>query len=1609
MTRSIHPLEATERIRQDYIRYLQTTFFLRDETLRGQFQTALAQPDFLVRGPLLEASPPFRTGRSIEHLIRDGVLHPDFDKLASALPPRELYLHQDRAIEQVVRQRRNVVVATGTGSGKTESFLIPILDSLLRERAAGQLTPGVRALLLYPMNALANDQLKRLRGLLGNLSDITFGRYTGETRETEREALAQFQEQFHAEPPPNETISRERMREKPPHLLITNYAMLEYLLLRPQDSEFFDGSTGRSWRFLVLDEAHIYDGATGIEIAMLLRRLKDRVVGGERGRLTCLATSATLGKGAELLPAIATFAETLFDEPFATQDIIEGEREPLAQNGTSWAGGTSAFYNGLEAALRQNAAPAELRALCQTVPAPRDVVSEALAHLQQSVEASDGQNRFLHTLLRGDARLHRLRDELREPRRLAELAHLWGEGKEAEDALIALVRLAVRARPTPDSLSLLPARYHLFARSLEGAFLCLNGSHPAHQSQGKPRLFLHRHERCPHCTMAVFELATCPRCGIGYLVGREERQRDQSLLRHLTGLGEQATADLCYLLLGEATEEADEDESLTEDGAAEESGLDSLDTCHLCLGCGAMDSRCDCGTPTQNFHRLTPKRGSQGLQRCAACGTRSRPISRFLTGRDAPVSVVATSLYQLLPPADDKASAELSGGGRKLLAFADSRQDAAFFAPYLENTYGKILQRRLLAQVLLTDEAAVRGERRLQDLVEPLRRAAEAAGLFSIEEGGIERKKIVSLWLMRELTALDARMGLEGLGFLRFRLVKPPGWEPPTPLLAAPWNLTPDEAWALVESLLTTLRQQAIVTFPDEVPSDDPIFAPRKGDFYLRDFSAKGKARVLGWLPKQQQGSNRRLDFLMRLLRRSQPTWGDADIRQHAYTLLRGLWEHLRQPLWHTHLPSEQPKALGLVAYRLNHKLWEWVPVPQTHDPIYRCDRCFAVSYHFLRGTCPTNGCDGTLVTLSTEGQAWGEHHYRQLYQTLDPFPLAAEEHTAQWTASEASSIQSRFIRGEVNVLSCSTTFELGVDVGDLQAVLLRNMPPTTANYLQRAGRAGRRTDSVAFVLTFAQRRSHDLTYFAQPERMVSGHVPPPVLTIQNEKIVRRHVHAVAMASFFRWIKGREERLFGTVGAFFAPPEGVASGPVLLQEYLRLPHHALRETLRRVVPSALQEEIGVETDAWHAGLMDETEKGVLDKANAEVRQDLALYARLEMEAKDAGKYKQAEYFQRVAETVRGRNLLGFLGSRNVLPKYGFPTDVVELRTGHIPDKRAQQVELQRDLQMAISEYAPDGEVVAAKLVWKSRGLYQMAGRSWETIAYAICQHCQRFHLSKAGALTHACEGCGEPLAQSKQKTFIIPEFGFVADRTVTPSGERRPQRLYASQIYFSEYQGAPPPWIPVAGLGNDFVGVSERHARHGLLSLVNSGFNGAGFHICPACGWARAVRSSDRSAPKKHDNPRTDQPCSGKPGRPCDLGHTFLTDVIELRFDGLRLSANERAAWLSVLYALLEGASEALGVARDDLEGTLHRSHHTFSLVLFDKVPGGAGHVVRLREAKTLRAALEAARRRVARCECGEETSCYECLRTFYNQHAHDLLSRGLALRFLDAVLGEET
>lgn len=1611
----LDPLVASEQIREDYLRYVQTAFPMKDPLLRDAFRHLIRRPGFLVKGPYLEGTPPLRPARSIRQLIADGILCKTLARIDGPGFPdpgypvdRPLYAHQERAVRKIVAGR-NVVVATGTGSGKTEAFLIPIIDSLLREGESGTLrAPGVRALLLYPMNALANDQLKRLRRLLANTPTITFGRYTGQTLGRRDEAEEDFRRVFPQEPRvDNELICRDDIRERPPHILLTNYAMLEYLLMRPHDTRLFDDEMGRHWKFIVLDEAHTYSGAAGMEVGMLLRRLRDRVVKSRPSAIRCVVTSATLGRGRSDFPQLVRFATQLFGDSFEwdpnspeRQDVVEAEFQESVAHGAKWGRPNPGLYARLQTSVNDVQAMASAT---REGDLPEQIIQGALDRANGAPAA------FLHGILQGDERVHDLRAALREKPVLIEHACASVFGDKSEDsrrALVSLVARCARARERKDSAPLIPARYHLFVRSLAGGLVTF-------PRQDAPHLHLEAVDRIEEDgrMCQAFEIATCTRCGQVFLTGTVSEdwvspRPGEHLCRRLRPLpdrwsGQELGGEKQFFTWDVGARwRTDEDEAVL---AGRDLAPSDSAPWTLCTSCGAVQPGaegpdCGCDTERRMLVYAAPMRDGR-LGTCPSCGAQTRHedvAHRVLTGQDAPVAVMATSLYQLLPPDQD---ACLPGQGRKLLCFSDSRQDAAYFAPYLEGTHKDLLHRRLILQAL-----DIHRQRHETEPARPLgladtylRELTRDLHIFEGPSDPAQEHKERCTWVFQELLSFERRIGLEGSGLLAVGYTKPRDWQPPRVLTSEPWNLEPASAWALVEVLLDTLRfSGGLCIEPADVTSAE--FQPRNRLIYCREIGADAGPgfTILGWLPRREHRehvTNRRFDYLVRLIeRRTGKRPGDPALVGET---LKEIWRSLT-PTRPLVLKPVMLRDRGY-AYHIDPKYVELRHGGSTAVQWFRCTVCRTLAISTVDGVCPTMGCTGTMETFDP-AQGLADHHYRELYLSMNPVPMRVREHTAQWCARKAAEIQQQFLDGEVNVLSCSTTFELGVDVGQLQAVLMRNVPPSTARYVQRAGRAGRRTDAAAFSLTYAQRRPHDLTHFASPEQFIAGRIKAPAVELRNGKIVRRHVHAVALAEFFR----RRREMFGNVGGFFASSPG---GPELLRTMLDSRPTELLAALRRVVPEEpeLRAELDLESWGWVPAFLD----GELAKATDEVRTDLTEYEQLEQEASRNGRHELAAFYQRQGNRVRRRELLGFLASRNVLPKYGFPVDVVELQLRSAHDV-SQELELQRDLKIAISEYAPGGQVVAGHLVWESTGLRRLPRREPEEFSYVICPHCGRFHKAKTrDGLPQCCEACGGPFKHPRCRTgtLVIPAFGFFSNKKPESVGRARPQRLYSSRAYFSEYGtgGDEAVFVPYDGSNpKSAFKLSSRHFRQGRLAVVNGGIAGAGFSVCQRCGFAEPVVSrAPRRRSWEHQN-AYGKACDG-PRQTRHIGHEFLTDVIELRFSGPPIADPESSLWLSLTYALLEGASQALGIDRDDIDGCLYPyapSGQAPAIILYDSIPGGAGHVRRVGE--NLAEVLREAHSRVAACEqCDREASCYACLKNYDNQFCHHLLRRGFVIDFL--------
>jgi len=1540
MAARLDPLETSKQIEATYKRYLKTLLAPSDRAIAEAFDEAINSTTLLAKGPLLELTPPYQYGASLRELIGEGVLHEAFTSLDSHAVPldRPLYVHQETAIRKLVGGR-NLVVSTGTGSGKTESFLLPILDALIRERAAGTLGPGVRALFLYPMNALANDQLKRLRAALSVVPDITFGRYTGETLEYEKDAESDFRALNPGEKRlPNELLSREEMRRTPPHILMTNYAMLEYLLLRPADIDLFDGPHAGTWRFLVLDEAHVYDGAQGSEVALLLRRLRQRVA--PETNLQCVATSASLeGSSAEAAPQEAmTFANRLFDAMFEfvpgdarRQDLVKPTRQERRSRPT-WKLDDDQL-------LRLAAPGADL---AQLTSLGSGSCSEAL-HAEETITDLKA------ALVAGpvEARLLQRR--------------LWPDSPEAAKRLEALVALGSRVLDDVGN-PVLSARYHLFVRATEGAFVSFSDS--------GPRIFLGRHEIDPDTGRAVFEFGTCQRCGAVHLAGDVEHKDKKQYF--VPSTRNDAAVKWLVLTDGDADTTVDEDEVTLSEGHAQTDPT----VRYLCVGCGLLSDSsggaCASSCPGGGLRRVREHKATAAvMSRCTECGALARQVIRRLrTDVNAAPAVITTALYQELPIADDE-TADQVGGGRKLLMFSDSRQAAAFAAPYLNRTYGRLLERRYITQALQDPPKYADDEHSLEDLAIIAKKKAEQAGHFDEHAGSAAKNRAVNEWVMGELITMEVRQSLEGLGLMRVSLKRPAG---ALPKAFSSLGLTEDEAWSLLDELVRTVRMQGALSLLDDVDIKAERFAPRNARIRMRYKGSDQKKKIISWVPSAASSTNSRIRYLAKVL-------AALGVDAQPEAILEGCWKYLESQKFFV----IDPDARSGTVFQLDQR--KLLAKNGLDCDWYQCNRCRRITAFSVRDVCPTANCDGQLQNYQLPSSGVDTNHYRVAYETMATAPMDAEEHTAQLSPRKAAEIQQDFVAGRVNVLSCSTTFELGVDVGDLQSVVMRNMPPKTANYVQRAGRAGRRSESAALVLTYAKRASHDLAKYQYPQTMIAGQMRIPWVPIDNAMIARRHAYSIAMAAYFR--HSFEQGLtWHEVGEFFLPgADGQDSPAARVQGFLNPVPAGVKAALQAAIPEAIHSDVGVHDDSWVERLVD-----LLDKVEREVAGDNKLFNELIAAAAGEENYRRADRLKKTLETIKKRKLIGFLANRNILPKYGFPVDTVDLSTLHCAEPIGARLRLERNLSLAIYDYAPGNQVVAGGKVWMSRGLKQVPGRELVRRQYRICQQCKRYesgHVLEAGS---PCPTCGESFGAIR--TVVVPEFGFVADRRATEVGTSPPSRTWNGATYVEDV-GEELDTFTLSGAAG--TAVEARAGTRATLAVISEGL-GTGYLVCEWCGWADAAGKG--AWPKSHERPQSGNGCTG-PLERLTLGHRYQSDVAEFTFKGFQYQDADESNWRSTLYAMLEGASVALEISRDDIDGALAwTSDNRRSIVLFDTVPGGAGAAKKI--AENIDLVVRAAIDRVAHCDCGPETSCYGCLRSYRNASFHDQLSRNGALALLE-------
>lgn len=1647
MTFELDPLSFKEKLRSALSKYTNTAAGVsraRAPLLSQAVRETISGAD-LVKGPYVESLPDFEKGASIKRLVEDGQFHPRWAAMQRSNSGAELYrrpLHLHQAA--TVGLDENYLVATGTGSGKTESFLFPLVDHLLRDPDLTR--PGVRAILVYPLNALVNDQMHRIAKLLyGDLGDpnITMGRYTGQVRadHTRTQIAAQllqtptFQSNFPGVDtvPANWLLSRDEMLRRPPHVLITNYAMLEHILLLPRNRRLL---VGADLKWIVLDEIHTYTGAQAIEVAFLLRKIKTRL-GVEPGTLRCVGTSASLDPARR--EELARFAENLFGEPFPDGEgsVITSERKQhrlLSAPADTYSLPAETWVKIGEVVdrLRQNGIFTEENADYQIQD-----WNQAINEAGIDALALEGTH-FGEALITGLARMSEVRRTAAVLNGRALPFHglarkVFGEENPvlAQQALSALIALGVLAKPAASgAFPLLPARYHLAASGVEGIALRLSADSPEHWS-GAPIV---TRTGLVHDGAPAWPLLVCRNCGEPYVEGWDDGHqlhpradlapRSTRRVLRLVGAGEKAFEDDAEELEENQHAVADQfwfDPTSGELRDAEEEGALGLEEAEM--------------------EDATEERRSY-VRRCLSCGQRggrfAEPVTLINPGDDALAAVAAQTLIEALPEPQNHIN-DAPMKGRNLLVFADNRQDAAFFAPFFERTSRDQALRAAMVSAL------TRAGNEMLDL-EGLKvgawRELRREGFKLYDRRNPEplnqtnaQDRLIGL-IASELCNGELRLSLEKLGMME---VHYRGEREIAATLAQ--NLPEGRqhlANALVRFLLDRIRYSRAINDIGGILdlTDDTLWGPGRANKNISWAENRVQARRRLHTLTPAPGSQNRISWFLR-------TQLDFTPEESGRTIST-FWRAATRPQLKLLINGGHGHVLNLAALQM-------ASAPEGR--LHRCRKCGTVSHDDMGGKCTAWRCGGDTAPIPEEErrQMRETNHYLERYQAK-PLSAIAREHTAAISVAERAEIEERFRLGEINLLSCTTTMEMGVDLGDLDAVFCRNVPPGIASYQQRAGRAGRRAQVAPIALMLARGSRYDQSSFQNLQSYLEAVPAPPYLTLDNPDFFRRHQISLLLAG---WLDRRLKNLI-MAGTTRAPCLRDVLGEQLTDQNENVlindlrtwlasdnaqEHREAAEALATTLPDGLS-SVALRGADLSTHFLEKVEdwikviagrwRGMNEGYHGAIRQ--------QQEAdNETDRRYAARRAARLLNSMRlflDRKLVETLSRAAVIPTYSFPVHSIHLEivtelAAAGQDDRALQ--LDRDAAMAIAEYAPGAEVVAGGRIWTSEGIAKRTAiggvEAWiERGFYRICRSCNHVETREdRDQFDQTCPQCGA--SPGNPKIRYIEPFGFLTSYSNRNGRDPGGARLRVRPVDEARLLTRP---METEFTPSDLNCVSSFFApavprngeKVGQMFVVNRGPNGKGYLCCPRCEFAMPTplqMAPGNVIEKRHKNPRDGSECNiTQLGWPIDLAHTFETDLRALRFVhplpdfGHENDQDRRAARESFLRTLSEAlrmaATDLLDTDPRDMRATAETPQGNPVIVLSDAVPGGAGYCRRLldeNEPRFSARALIGRALQILECPRGEacESSCAHCLNDFSNQQYWDKLDRHPVQRWLSELL----
>ena len=1725
---SVHGVvsELNEHLRT----YIEAQYHIRNERLIRERRKLLEEPGTITQLPIIESTPIYQLGEIYNKLDIPAPVKSTLSDLVqhNVSVFNRPYVHQAKALEEFFKNGNDLVVATGTGSGKTESFLMPIIGQLAvesNERPDSANMPGCRALLLYPMNALVNDQLSRVRKLFGSPQSsaiisqgrgrpVTFGSYTGRTpypgprtsdRNTQRieplfenhylgileddvkrEELIQigqwpskdlkafygkeFEEvkftqngsrrvyrhwdkRLKTQPGDQELLTRHEMQENCPDLLITNYSMLEYMMMRPIERSIF--ASTRKWLdfdeknefILVLDEAHVYRGAGGAEVALLIRRLAQRLEI-PRERMRCILTSASLGEGNAAESNLQRFARDLTGlSEVSTRRfaLIRGEQESrygqrMASEKESEALANFNLSRFQNHAVDGDGARAAVSELADSIGWQQSTENEDLAGYLYDRLSSFGPIALLISLVAGTAvALHELEEKL------------IGRTVNAKKATAALLALATFAKRSSDGRVLLPTRLHLFFRGLPGLYACCNSACSARRDTDKEvKALLGRLHTQPSYTCScseqarVYELLTHRECGSAFLRGYIDSPDGDFLWHEQSGPirdGYQSPLIKVDLLVEPKVQQDLIDECI-------EVWLDIFSGRLVRKEPADSDGflKAFIPAPTTGFDQ-----NDLVFKQCPICGVNAirggqSQVMDHATRGEAPFANLVKSQLDAQPAVRTE-TRKLPNGGRKVLLFSDGRQKAARLARDIPREVEQDTFRQIISLSIQRLEQINREPRPRRELYITFLSVLRDLNLSIFDRRDAQLVET-------EISRLDKDYSTDDLTEL---LVEFDPIDIPSryqrALLAQMcgryYSLSGVTAGFLVPSqramsaLSQATKEASILLTTDDLHCLAVAWIAGMADGYAidPDLSDPIRASAAGYW-RQAWGSDGKFRTRTRSILLS-----ILDLDQAQFEKLELI---LRNTFSRQHMNGGYFVEKDKIKFHLDLGHC-WI----------QCSDCTNLMPSSFQGHCVFCG------SLSLEELKPQQSDYirarkgfwrKPLEQILNNKPqirgISVEEHTAQLSHRDTGRIHATTEQYElrfrdiqikendrpIDVLSCTTTMEVGVDIGSLVAIGLRNVPPQRENYQQRAGRAGRRGSSISTVLTYCQNGPHDSYYFFNPQLITAGPPREPEVKIDNPKIARRHINSYLFQTFFHEYMDTNNILVGGATSVLSRALGKTADFFLGTGAKDLDLQSFSDWIDTRVISA-SGDLAVRISEWLPESL-RTEplsrnRWISDSALHLVSELKRLESRVRAAFEESGQVEGNTENQNAEESeiTEQEELLEFLFSHGLLPSYAFPTDLTSFLIERLEKNRNDEWKVvvderpQQGIEKALSEYAPGRQIVINKETYRSGGVASnvlpiepnraepLFRNSRILIHCERCSYIQDLDYDELGSGT--CPVCSSTLSSQRM---IVPEVFLPEEGRAVREDDREQEITYATMAQFPVPVGTDDlPRLREVGARLTYVVATDRK-----LVAVNKGPKAeesfGGFWVCEKCGASTVNDPPQQSHTRpykiesSYSRPRANTTCNGNFAN-VFLGHVFTSDLLLLRLTVSSPVITQTRSTIALytlgdaLYSIAEGlrlaASRHPQLDLDPAEfGSGFRivpnvdgDEVHLDIYLYDTLSGGAGYAELA--GTHLKEILDDVLVLLENCPSDCERSCQNCLRHYYNQHLQERLDRSLGAELL--------